>query len=72
MIKEKKIRKEGIVLETLTDLNFRVKLEDGSEAIAYLSGRMRHFHIKILPGDKVTVEFSPYDQKRGRIVWREK
>lgn len=72
MVKEKKIRKEGWVLETLSDLNFKVRLEDGSEVLAYLSGKMRHFHIKILPGDKVTIEFSPYDQKRGRIIWREK
>ncbi len=72
MTKGGTIKEEGIVLESLTDLNFKVRLKDGTEVIAYLSGRMRHFHIKIIPGDKVTVEMSPYDRKRGRIIWRGK
>ncbi len=71
-MKEKKIKKEGRVLENLSDLKFRVKLEDGEEILAYLAGKLRHFKIKILPGDKVTVEISPYDKKRGRIIWRGK
>ena len=70
--KEKKIRKEGVVLESLPSLHFRVKLEEGREIIAHLAGRLRMFRIKILPGDKVTVEMSPYDEKRGRIVYRGK
>jgi translation initiation factor IF-1 len=72
MIKEKKIRKEGTVIEALPSLAFRVKLDDGKEILAYLAGKLRIFRIKILPGDKVTVEMSSYDQNRGRIVWRGK
>lgn len=71
-MKEKKNRKEGVVLENLSDLKFRVKLEDGEEILAYLAGKLRRFKIKILPGDKVTVEISSYDKKRGRIIWRGK
>jgi len=72
MVKKNKIRERGVVTETLSDLKFRVKLEDSREILAYLSGRMRHFRIKILPGDKVTVETSPYDKNMGRIIYREK
>lgn len=68
---KKTIRKEGRVLETLPSAQFKVELEDGTEIIAYLSGKLRHFRIKILPGDKVTVETPPYG-KRGRIVYRKK
>ena len=71
-MKEQKKREHGIVLETLPNTNFRVKLDDGREILAYLSGRLRQFRIKILPGDKVTVETTPYDEKRGRIVYRGK
>jgi translation initiation factor IF-1 len=67
-----KIRKKGIVVETLPDANFRVKLEDGNEVLCHLAGKLRIYRIKILTGDRVTVELSPYDQKRGRIVYREK
>ena len=67
-----KIRKEGIVLETLPSLKFKVKLEDGKEILAHLAGRLRMYRIKILAGDKVTVEMSPYDENRGRIVYRGK
>jgi translation initiation factor IF-1 len=67
-----KIRKKGIVVETLPDANFRVRLEDGNEILCHLAGKLRIYRIKILTGDRVTVELSPYDQKRGRIVYREK
>lgn len=70
MSQKQVIRKEGIVIETLPSLNFKVRLEDGEEILAHLSGRLRINRIKILSGDKVTVELSPYDQKRGRIVYR--
>ena len=66
------LRKEGIVLETLSNLKFKVKLEDGREIIAYLAGRLRLYRIKILAGDRVTIEMSPYDNERGRIVYRGK
>lgn len=68
----KKIKKEGIVLETLPSLNFKVKLEDGREILAHLAGRLRLYRIRILAGDRVTVEMSPYDQNRGIIVYRGK
>lgn len=63
-------RKMGIVLEALPSTHFRVKLDDGSEIIAHLAGKLRINQIKILAGDRVTVEMSPYDDKRGRIVYR--
>lgn len=63
-------RKEGIVLEALPSTHFKVELEDGKEIIAHLAGRLRVHRIKILPGDRVTVEISGYDEKRGRIVYR--
>lgn len=61
---------EGEVIEALPSATFRVRLDDGREVLAYLSGKMRLHHIKILVGDRVVVEFSPYDQNRGRIVYR--
>ncbi len=67
---KKELRKKGIVVETLPNANFRVKLEDGNEALCHLAGKLRLYRIKILVGDKVTVELSPYDQKRGRIIYR--
>lgn len=70
--KEEKIRKFGVILESLPGLHFRVKLDDEEEIIAHLAGKLRIFRIKILPGDKVTVEVSPYDKKRGRIIYRNK
>lgn len=70
-MKEKKIRKSGVVIEALPDATFKVKLEDGREALCYVAGKMRMFKIKIVPGDRVMVEFSPYDEKRGRIIYRE-
>jgi len=69
---QKKILRRGKVIEALPDTLFRVLLEDGSEILAHLAGKLRLFRIKILPGDKVTVEMSPYDPKRGRIVYRGK
>jgi len=67
--KEKNIL-EGEVLEALPNTTFRVRLEDNREILAHLSGKMRIHYIKILPGDKVKVEMSPYDESRGRIVYR--
>ena len=67
-----KIRKSGTVLEALPSTNFRVKLDDGKEALCHLAGKLRIYRIKILPGDRVTVELSPYDEKRGRIIYRGK
>ena len=71
-MKKEAIRTEGIVIESLPNANFKVKLDDDSEILAYISGKMRIHFIKILPGDRVTVELSPYDQTKGRIVYREK
>lgn len=70
--KEEVIRVDGIVKETLRNAMFRVEIEGGHEVLAQVSGKMRMFYIKILPGDKVAVELSPYDLKRGRIVLRYK
>lgn len=64
--------KTGEVIEALPSVQFRVKLEDGREILAYLSGKLRMFKIRILPGDKVTVELSQYDQTKGRITYRNK
>ena len=66
------LRKQGIVTEALPSTTFRVELEDGSKVLAHLAGKMRVYRIKILPGDNVTVEMSPYDDTRGRIVYRGK
>ena len=68
----RELRKEGQVQEALPSFQFRVKLEDGQEILAYVSGKLRMHKIRILPGDSVTVEMSPYDLKRGRIVYRGK
>ncbi len=70
MAKEDKITLEAEVTEALPDARFRVKLENGQEILAYVSGKMRKFFIRILPGDKVTVELSPYDMTKGRITYR--
>jgi translation initiation factor IF-1 len=72
MAKEEAISVEGKVLETLPNAMFRVELENGHKVLAHVSGKMRMYFIKILPGDKVTVELSPYDLTRGRIVYRTK
>ncbi|WP_028949726.1 MULTISPECIES: translation initiation factor IF-1 [Sulfurihydrogenibium] len=68
--KEKGIVLEGTVLEALPNAMFRVQLETGHEVLAHVSGKMRMHFIKILPGDKVKVELSPYDLSRGRIIFR--
>jgi len=67
---KKFLRKSGIVLESLPSTSFKVKLDDGNEMIAHLAGKLRINRIKILPGDRVTVEISQYDEKRGRIIYR--
>ena len=72
MSKEDVIEVEGTVIETLPNTNFKVKLENGHEILAHISGKLRMNYIKILPGDKVKVELSPYDLNRGRIIWRAK
>jgi translation initiation factor IF-1 len=64
------IEMQGTVTEVLPDTNFRVQLENGHEVLAYISGRMRKNYIRILAGDRVTVELSPYDLRRGRITYR--
>jgi len=66
------ITKTGQVIETLPGTLFKVELDDGHEILAHLAGRLRRFRIKILAGDKVTVEMTPYDQTKGRIVYRGK
>ncbi|MFH1379716.1 MAG: translation initiation factor IF-1 [bacterium] len=72
MNKENKIEVEGRVLEALPNAMFRVEIEGGHKVLAHISGKMRMYYIKILPGDKVKVELSPYDLTRGRIIYREK
>ncbi len=72
MPKEEAIEVEGTVIETLPNAMFRVELENGHRILAHISGKMRMHFIKILPGDKVTVELSPYDLTRGRITYRSK
>jgi translation initiation factor IF-1 len=70
--KEEAIEIEGTVLEPLPNAMFRVELDNGHKVLAHISGKMRMHYIKILPGDKVTVELSPYDLSRGRITYRVK
>jgi translation initiation factor IF-1 len=72
MPKEDAIEVMGKVLETLPNAMFRVELENGHKVLAHISGKMRMHYIKILPGDKVKIELSPYDLARGRIVFRER
>ncbi|MBL8024280.1 MAG: translation initiation factor IF-1 [Elusimicrobia bacterium] len=72
MTKEDKIEMEGRVLESLPNAMFRLEIEGGHKVLAHISGKMRMHYIKILPGDKVKVELSPYDMTRGRITYREK
>ncbi len=72
MSKEDAIQVEGTVLEPLPNAMFRVELPNGHKILAHVSGKMRMHYIKILPGDKVTVEMSPYDLTRGRITYRVK
>jgi len=70
--KEKTITQSGVVIEALPSLMFKVKLDDGNEILAKLAGKMRLYHIRVLVGDQVNVEMSPYDQTKGRIIYRGK
>ena len=72
MSKEDVIEVEGIVVEALPNAMFKVKLENDHIILAHVSGKMRMNFIRILPGDKVTIELSPYDLSKGRIIWRDK
>jgi translation initiation factor IF-1 len=71
-MKQEGIKKDGIIVEGLPNASFKVKLDDGSEVLAHVSGKMRIHFIKILAGDRVKIELSPYDSTRGRIIYREK
>ncbi|HLV49875.1 MAG TPA: translation initiation factor IF-1 [Erysipelothrix sp.] len=72
MSKEDVIEISGVVIDTLPSAQFKVELENGHEIIAHVSGKIRMHYIRILPGDRVTVELSPYDLSRGRIIYRHK
>ncbi|MBO5930180.1 MAG: translation initiation factor IF-1 [Clostridia bacterium] len=72
MAKDGVIELEGVVTESLPNAMFKVKFENGHEILAHISGKLRTNYIRILPGDKVTVEMSPYDLTKGRITWRAK
>ena len=72
MAKEDIIEMQGEILENLPNATFKVKLENGHEVLGVISGKMRMNYIRILPGDKVTVEMTPYDLTKGRITFREK
>lgn len=72
MAKASAIKVDGVVSEVLPNVTFRVKLENDHEVLAHISGKMRMYYIKILQGDRVTVELSPYDLSKGRIVYRYK
>lgn len=72
MAKEEAIEVEGLVKEALPNVMFRVELKNNHVILAHMSGRMRQNHIKIVPGDRVKIEMSPYDLTKGRIIYREK
>jgi translation initiation factor IF-1 len=72
LAKEASIKVDGIIKETLPNATFKVELENGHEVLAHISGKMRMHFIKILPGDKVSLEMSPYDLNRARIIYRYK
>ena len=72
MAKQALIKQDGIIVEALSNAMFKVKLENGHEILATISGKMRMHYIRILPGDKVTVELTPYDLSKARIVFRAK
>ncbi|MDD4002828.1 MAG: translation initiation factor IF-1 [Clostridia bacterium] len=72
MSKDDVIEAEGVIMEALPNANFKVKLSNGHVIHAYISGKLRMHYIKILPGDTVTIEMSPYDLTKGRIIWRSK
>ena len=70
MKKEEKLRVDGVILQALPNANFKVKMKNGHEVLAHVSGKMRMYYIKLLPGDKVLMEISPYDLQKARIVQR--
>lgn len=72
MAKEEHIEMEGVVIDTMPNTTFKVKLENGHEVVAHISGKMRKHYIRILRGDNVTVQLTPYDLTKGRIVFRAK
>jgi translation initiation factor IF-1 len=72
MAKQEPIKQDGEIIEALPNAQFRVQLENGHELLAHVSGKMRMYYIKILPGDRVAVEMSPYDLSKGRITYRYK
>ncbi|MCR5624330.1 MAG: translation initiation factor IF-1 [Lachnospiraceae bacterium] len=72
MSKEDVIEIEGVVVEKLPNAMFQVELENGHKVLSHISGKLRKNYIRILPGDKVTIEMSPYDLTKGRIIWRDK
>jgi translation initiation factor IF-1 len=69
--RENKTEAKGVVTESLPDAMFRVRLEDGRVVLCHLAGKMRWYRIRVMPGDKVKVEMTPYDETRGRIIYRE-
>ena len=72
MSKQDMLELEGVVIEALPNATFQVELENGHRVLAHISGKLRQNFIRILPGDKVTLELSPYDLSKGRIIWRDK
>jgi translation initiation factor IF-1 len=72
MAKQEPIKQDGEIIEALPNAQFRVKLDNGHEILAHVSGKMRMYYIKILPGDRVGIEMSPYDLSKGRITYRYK
>lgn len=72
MAKQKSIEQDGTIIEALSNAMFRVQLENGHTVLAHISGKMRMHYIRILPGDKVRLEMSPYDLSKGRIIFRYK
>ncbi len=72
MAKKDSIETVGVIIEKLPNATFQVELENGHRIIAHISGKLRKNYIKIIPGDKVMIEMSPYDLTKGRIVWRDK
>ena len=72
MAKQKHIEQDGTIIEALSNAMFRVELENNHVVTAHISGKMRMHYIKLLPGDKVKMEMSPYDLTKGRIIWRDK
>ena len=72
MSKQDMLELEGVVVEALPNAIFQVELENGHKVLAHISGKLRMNNIRILPGDKVTIEMSPYDLTKGRIIWRSK